>query len=113
MINLKLLCHNQLYNRLIILLSGILNGIIHSLCWRTNTLLLLFSDYTWLFTMSLADELLADLEEDGPLIESDAEAAADDGLSDEMEDVNDVEMGINEASLGVKGVAKLQDSEQV
>ena len=60
--------------------------------------------------MSLADELLADLEEDGPIADSDAEAAADDELPDEIEDV---EMDASERNLGVKGIAKLKDSEQV
>ena len=63
--------------------------------------------------MSLADELLADLEEDGPIIESDSEGAAEDQLVDDVDDVEDIQMDTTDASMGVKRIAKLKDSEQV
>jgi predicted solute-binding protein len=62
--------------------------------------------------MSLADELLADLEEGG---EEEADPELADNVADAIEDVNDVAMETETKVTGdsVRQVAKLLDSNQV
>ena len=60
--------------------------------------------------MSLAEELLADLEEEG----GDEEEVKAGGLDDIPEEIEDVEAEMKtDTSSSIKNVAKLRDSEQV
>ena len=60
--------------------------------------------------MSLADELLADFEEDG----DDVEEPEDDGQMLELAEVEDVAMDTEQFSKNsVRSIAKLRDSDEV
>ena len=64
--------------------------------------------------MSLADELLADLEEDGPVIESyEDEEDEENDMIEDVDDVENINMETSDANNGVRGVAKLRDSFEV
>jgi len=59
--------------------------------------------------MSLADELLADLEEDGPSIRQEEE----DEEPEDIDDIEDVGMEVDIKQGSVRQIAKLVDSEEV
>ena len=61
--------------------------------------------------MSLADELLADLEEGGELAEE--ENASEDDHLDTIPEVDEVEMQVDNTDQSVRSIAKLRDSSQV
>ena len=59
--------------------------------------------------MSLADELLADLEDAG---EEDTEAG-DSNIPNDVDDVEDITMEVDNDEDSIRGIAKLRDSEKV
>ena len=59
--------------------------------------------------MSLADELLADLEDAG---EEDTEAG-DGNIPNDVDDVEDITMEVDNDEDSIRGIAKLRDSEKV